>query len=322
METQLVFQSDFVLREFSAFELLNSNKGMEFLRNYYRRHVNLATTKEEDGHHGHLGFVLESVLWRANPDWLHQLGYTSLAEDLPRLCQQAMDLLQEIEKEFPSIPMVKSGTVGPRSDGYVAALEMTPQQAKEYHTPQIIAMKQAGADIVTAMTMNYINEGIGIALAAEQVGIPVVLSFTVETNGHLRTGETLQNIIETVDAATNGYPAYYMINCAHPTHFLSTVSTITNSNGTTSSTTSQEEACYRWKSRLGGIRCNASRKSHAELDECEVLDDGNPVEFGKEYQELLKELPSVNVVGGCCGTDYRHVLEVKRAYMRNLVRQS
>ncbi len=293
METQLVFlESNFVLREFSSFELLETNKGCDFLRNYYRRHAQLATT---DG----LGFVLESVLWRANPDWLTKLGYNSM-DDLPRLCHQGMKMLQDIQDEFPTVPMVKSGTIGPRSDGYVATTLMSVEAAKNYHLPQIRAMKEAGADIVTAMTMNYIEEGLGVALAAQDIGVPVVLSFTVETNGCLRTGETLQDIIETVDGATNAYPAYYMINCAHPTHFLSNVA---NSTGA-------------WKCRLGGIRSNASRQSHAELDECEEFDYGDPVEFGQENQQLLKVLPSVNVVGGCCGTDYRHVLEIKKAYLK------
>ena len=323
METQLVFQSEFVLRDFAAFELLTSTKGCDYLRNYYRRHVQLAvptmdqmeerkndesnsdnTDEDDKNQERKLGFVLESVLWRANPDWLIKLGYTP-EQDLVPLCQQAMDLLQEIQQEYPEIPMIKSGTIGPRSDGYVANSVMSIDQAKAYHLPQIRAMKQAGADIVTAMTMNYLNEGIGAALAAQEVEIPVALSFTLETNGCLLTGESLQEIIETVDRATNGYPAYYMINCAHPTHFLPMVTASDNDE--------------TWKRRLGGIRANASCKSHAELDECEVLDDGDPLKFGQEYQQLLQALPSVNVVGGCCGTDYRHVLEIKRALTKATV---
>lgn len=328
METQLVFhQSEFVLREFSAFELLSHDQGCDYLRKYYRHHVQLVTpvgqidekkdndndTKtnnnyNDDHENGRkLGFVLESVLWRANPDWLLKLGY-SPEKDLAPLCQKAMSLLQEIQNEFPHVPMIKSGTIGPRSDGYNVAnqtIQMSVEQAQDYHGPQIRAMQQAGADIVTAMTMNYMNEAIGVALAAQQVGIPVVVSFTVETNGCLVTGETLPDAIETVDRVTNGYPVYYMINCAHPTHFLAVVA------GTTAN--SVNGAADTWKSRLGGIRANASCKSHAELDECEELDDGDPQKLGQEYQQLLQALPSVNVVGGCCGTDYRHILEIKLA---------
>jgi S-methylmethionine-dependent homocysteine/selenocysteine methylase len=175
---------------------------------------------------------------------------------------------------------------------------MSVDEAQDYHKVQIAALQTAGADIVKAATLNYIDEGIGIVKAAQEIGIPVVLSFTLETNGCLPTGEPLQSVIETIDQATNNGPAYYMINCTHPSHFSPTLKLSSDP---------------LWKARIGGIRANASKRSHAELDEATELHDGNPVEFGQENRALLELLPNANVFGGCCGTDHRHVLQILSA---------
>ena len=262
-----------------------------------------------------VGFVLESVLWRANPDWLKKLGYYDVKEEESKIlndtCFKGIKILEEIQMEYPTIPMIKSGTVGPRSDGYIAERIMTVNEAKNSHLPQIQALKIAGADIITGITINYINEGIGFALAAKQVGIPCVLSFTVETNGCLMNGgESIQEIIETIDKETYSYPAYYMINCAHLTHFCDILSKAAAAATTESDENDDNNKSCWWLHRIGGIRANASKLSHAELDNCETLDEGNPIEFGQEYQQLMKILPNLNVVGGCCGTNHNHVSEI------------
>ncbi|HJS18167.1 MAG TPA: homocysteine S-methyltransferase family protein, partial [Anaerolineales bacterium] len=162
-----------------------------------------------------------------------------------------------------------------------------------YHREQIETFAASSADLVTAITMNYVEEAIGIARAAQKANIPVVISFTVETNGNLPTGQTLKSAVEQVEAATAGYPAYYMINCAHPTHFEHVLS----EGGA-------------WLGRLRGLRANASQRSHAELNEAPDLDEGNPVELGKQYARLKQRLPYLNVMGGCCGTDHRHLEQI------------
>jgi S-methylmethionine-dependent homocysteine/selenocysteine methylase len=187
--------------------------------------------------------------------------------------------------------------VGPRGDGYQAADRMTAEEAERYHTPQVETFADAGADLVSALTLTYVEEATGVTRAAAAAGMPVVISFTVETDGRLPSGQALGNAIAEVDTETDGAPAYFMINCAHPTHF--------------------EHVLVEgepWLGRLGGLRANASRKSHAELDESEELDDGDPVELGEQYGALRSRLPGVNVVGGCCGTDHRHVDEICRAW--------
>jgi homocysteine S-methyltransferase len=150
--------------------------------------------------------------------------------------------------------------------------------------------------MVAAFTMNYVEEAIGAARAAAAANIPAAIAFTVETDGRLPTGQPLKDAVEEVDEATGGAPAYFMINCAHPTHFGSVLA-----------------SGEPWARRVRGLRANASRRSHAELDASTDLDAGDPAELGREYRELLRKLPGINVVGGCCGTDHRHVEAICRS---------
>jgi S-methylmethionine-dependent homocysteine/selenocysteine methylase len=293
IETTLIFHDGFDLPHFAAFDLLKNDGGREGLRKYYHPYANLARD------HG-VGFVLESATWRASPDWAEQLGYTPDALDEAN--RKAIELLQEIrdEHETDLTKMVISGCVGPRGDGYSPDEQMTEAEAELYHAVQIGTFANTAADMITAITMTHAEEAIGIARAARTVGLPVVISFTVETDGRLPTGQTLQDAIEQVDAATGNAPAYYMINCAHTTHFDDALA-----------------AGEAWAARIRGLRANASRMSHAELDEAEELDDGNPEEFGHEHGELRSTFAHINVFGGCCGTDLRHVENVVKAVVAN-----
>jgi homocysteine S-methyltransferase len=148
---------------------------------------------------------------------------------------------------------------------------------------------------VSAITMTYAEEPIGITRVSQARGLPVVVAFTVETNGRLPSGQELRSAIETVDAETDTAPAYYMINCAHPSHFESVLS---------------EGA---WLDRIRGLRANASRQSHAELDEATELDPGDPIELAQQYRALRKRWKRLSVFGGCCGTDRRHIAAIAEA---------
>lgn len=290
IETTLIFREGLELPDFAAFDLIMKHEaGYQALENYFRTYAALAKNYQ-------VGLVLESATWRANPDWATKLGYSSTA--LAEVNRQAIALLHNIRQAYetePS-PMVISGCLGPRGDGYIPACAMTADAAADYHLPQITTFRDTDADLVTAITMNYVEEAIGIAAAAQSVGMPVVISFTVETDGKLPTGQSLQEAIAQVDQATNQAPAYYMINCAHPTHFAETLAT---------------EA--PWSERIRGIRANASAKSHAELNESATLDDGNPEELGNQYRDLKQRFPQLNVLGGCCGTDERHIEAICKA---------
>lgn len=283
METTLMFHDGVDLPYFAAFDLLKDADGIAHLRAYFDRYAAIARE------HG-IGIVLESPTWRASADWGAKLGYDAVA--LADANRKAIGLLLEVRKawETHSTPVVISGNLGPRGDGYRPDLRMDAAEAEAYHAAQIGTFVQTDADMVAAFTLNYVEEAIGIAAAAKAAGMPVALSFTLETDGSLPSGDSLERAIEATDAATGGYPAYYMINCAHPTHFERVLQTGGD-----------------WRTRIRGLRANASKRSHAELDEATELDVGDPHELGQQYRTLRALLPRMNVVGGCCGTDHRHV---------------
>lgn len=278
-----MFHEQLDLPCFAAFPLLRSGSGRELLRRYYHAYAQLAVRFGA-------GFVLESPGWRGNPDWGQLLGFS--ASELNAVNRDGIALMREIREAHETLrsPMVVSGNLGPRGDGYKVGSAMSPEQAAAYHLPQIEVYREAGADMVSAFTMSYAAEALGIAAAAASVQIPCVISFTVETDGRLPDGRPLGDAIDYVDGHATQPPAYYMINCAHPTHFAAELA-----------------AGASWLSRIGGLRANASCRSHAELDGSSDLDSGDPAELGRQYRRLREVLPRLNVLGGCCGTDHRHL---------------
>jgi S-methylmethionine-dependent homocysteine/selenocysteine methylase len=287
LETDLIFHEGFDLPLFAAFVLLDDEKGAEALRNYYLRHIEVA-------HEAKIGFLFEAPTWRASIDWARQLGYdeASLAEINRRAVYLGVLLREETGEEHG--PFVISAAIGPRGDAYNPDRLMTAEKAAAYHSAQIAALAGTEADLVTALTVTYPDEAIGIVRAAAAQAIPAVISFTVETDGRLPDGSSLGEAIAMVEGATAAGPAYYGINCAHPTHFMNVL------DGS-------------WTRRVKFVRANASRLSHAELDEAEDLDDGDPEALGAEYAALRLDQPQINVLGGCCGTDVRHVRSIATA---------
>jgi S-methylmethionine-dependent homocysteine/selenocysteine methylase len=293
LETELVFLDGRDLPCFAAFPLLAEPDGRARLRRYYHGYLDIARQ------HG-AGFVVETPTWRANPDWAGQLGYSP--EQLDDANRAAVALAEEVRAAATAdgIRTVVSGCVGPRGDGYDPGSVMTPEEAERYHSMQIGTFADTSADQVTAITMTNAQEAIGIVNAAAALDIPSAISFTVETDGRLPTGQPLNEAIEQVDAATDARAAYFMVNCAHPTHFSKSL----NHDG-------------GWRERLVGLRANSSAMSHAELDEATELDEGNPRELGAQHAELQDLLPAVRVLGGCCGTDARHVAAIVSAWRTN-----
>ncbi len=283
LETTLVFKYGLDLPCFAAFPLLRSDAGRAHLRSYFAPFLQTAMDRD-------LGFILDTPTWRANTDWGAKLGYPQHALDA--INREAVAFAQELRREFGGdrARILIEGAIGPRGDGYRVETRMSVDEAAAYHRPQIEAFRDAGADLVAAVTMNYPEEGIGIARAAKAAGVSSVISFTVETNGKLASGDTLRAAIERVEAETDGAPLYYMINCAHPSHFEK----IFAEGGA-------------WTDRIRGLRANASMKSHAELDESTELDEGDPADLGRRYQRLRAPLRRLAVFGGCCGTDHVHV---------------
>lgn len=283
LETVLLFQQGWDLPDFAAFTLMDRPLGTEAMHNYFNTYGKLAHTYK-------MGLILESPTWRASADWGKRQGYSAAA--LADVNRRAIALLQLTRTSYATLdtPIVISGCLGPRGDGYSPDAIMSTTEAEQYHQVQVNTFRDTAADLVSAITMTYVQEAIGIAHAAKKAQMPVVISFTVETDGNLPTGMGLEDAIHIVDEATDSYPAYYMINCAHPIHFDRTI-------------LNQDV----WVERIRGIRANASMMSHAELDESETLDEGNPQDLGERFYQLKKQLPHLNILGGCCGTDHRHI---------------
>ena len=287
LETDLIFLRGIDLPEFASFPLLDDADMREVLRDYFRAYLRLAA---EAG----VGMVLESPTWRANPEWGEALGYD--AARLADVNRRAVELLADLREHDGGPGAVLSGCIGPRGDAYVDLGSMTPEQAADYHGAQVEVLADAGADVVSGLTLTNTAEAIGIVRAAADRGIPSVISFTVETDGNLPTGMTLADAIAEVDDSTDAAAAYFLINCAHPDHFTAVLDAADPALG-----------------RLRGVKANASRLSHAELDVAEELDDGDPAEFGAQLANLHAHHPHLNVLGGCCGTDPRHLAAVARS---------
>ena len=286
LETSLIYHEHIDLPCFASFTVLKSESGRKCLKKFLRSFVDIAQKY-------HLGVLLITPTWRCNPDWIKKLNYPN--EDLSYLNKLSVEILDEVRNEYSTskYPIIIGASTGPRGDGYQPQNMMTPDEAQEYHSKQIRVLSETNVDFITAFTLNYIDEAIGIVRAAKEVNMPIAISFTVETDGNLATGQTLKEAIETVDKETNQTPVYYLINCAHPANFQHIFN--------------KEE---KWMERIRGIQGNASKKSHAELDQATELDDGDPQEFGQDIRQLLYKLKNLNILGGCCGTDIRHLEQV------------
>lgn len=288
IETDLIFNHGIEIREFAAHTLLPDPIGKQALVDYFRGFLALAREQNT-------GYILDSVTWKAHIHWAGDLGASE--QDLQASNRDSIALMVQLRNEFASNarPIVLNGVIGPRGDAYAPEAEIAIHEAEQYHAKQIGWLAETDVDMVTALTFTQSDEASGLVLAARSAGLPVVVSFTVETDGRLPTGQPLGEAIETVDHATDSAAAYFMLNCAHPDHFSNVLEDTP------------------WAQRIRGIRCNASRKSHAELDNSETLDDGDPVELGSQYLAIRSKWPWLNVFGGCCGSDLRHVTEIAHA---------
>ncbi|MCP2324207.1 homocysteine S-methyltransferase [Hamadaea flava] len=287
LETDLIFNHGVPIPEFAAHTLLPDPSGRAALTRYLEGFLTLARDTGS-------GFVLDTQTWKAHPHWAEDLGQSR--DELRAANVAAVDFALGLRDKFAGNtgPILINGLIGPRGDAYAPDDIIPASAAQAYHGEQIGWLAETDADMVTALTFTQSSEAIGAVRAAVAVGLPIVVSFTLETDGCLPTGQPLGEAIAEVDAATDGAAAYFMVNCAHPDHFPAGLGDLDNSH------------------RIRGLRCNASRASHAELDAAETLDDGDPQDFAQGYQALRGVLPSLTVFGGCCGSDLRHVTAVAR----------
>jgi S-methylmethionine-dependent homocysteine/selenocysteine methylase len=278
LETDLLFHHGFDLPEFAAFPLLEDPAGRAALDAYYDQYAAVARAA------GH-GLLLETPTWRANPDWADKIGYDAVALD--RANHEAVALARRAQQRAGVDRCLVAGVHGPRGDGYVSGAAPDPDEAADYHAVQARSFAAAGVDLVHAMTLTTAEEAVGVVRAARSAGLPVAVSFTVETDGTLPDGTPLGTAVERVDALAD--PDWFGINCAHPTHMT------------------QAFDGGEWQARIGAVRPNASTLTHEELDVMEELDEGDLGLLTSSFGQLWTHLPQLAVVGGCCGTDARHV---------------
>jgi S-methylmethionine-dependent homocysteine/selenocysteine methylase len=292
LETVLVFDDGFELPCFASFPLVDTDEGRAALRRYYTAFLELARDRG-------VPIVLSAPTWRASEDWGRQLGYEG--DDLAAVNRRAVSFVEEVRDEVLDPAergdVVIEACIGPRSDAYSPTLHMHADEAEHYHAAQLRTLAETGCSQASALTLGYVEEAVGIVRAGTAAGLRVVVGFTVETDGRLPSGSSIEEAVQAVDAATDGAAQSFMINCAHPTHFADALP--------------DGEA----RSRIGGLRANASTLSHAELDEAEELDSGDPVDLAARYVSLRRDLPGLEVVGGCCGTDIRHVTAICDAWL-------
>ncbi len=291
LETEMIFREGFDLPHFASFALLGTAAGRDRMAAYFDAFI-------DEAHHLGTGFILDTATWRASDGWGAVMGLTP--GQMAAINADAVGFAQAIRArhEAKGTPIIINGVCGPHGDAYAPDRVLTADEAEAYWNPQIAALAAAGADMISGITLSDPGQAIGIARAARAAGLPAVASFTVETDGRLISGMTLAEAIRVTDAATDAYPAWYMVNCAHPDHFSGALS-------------------GDWLGRIGGIRANASAKSHAELDEATEIDDGDPDELARLYAGLQARLPNLRVVGGCCGTGIRHVSAIGHACIRH-----
>ena len=281
IETDLIHHHGLELPHFAAFPLVRDHEGQAILEEYYRAYAAIAQRAGA-------GLLLETPTWRANPDWGGRVGYT--ADELFRAniaAVGALDRFRSQHRETVARVLV-GGVVGPRGSGWRRSPQVDADEAADYHRPQIRAFAEAGVDIVSAHTLSDVGEAMGIVRSAREVGVPVAIAFTVEVDGLLITGGSLAEAIGLVDAVTP--PDYFLVNCAHPDHIERAV-TVPGA----------------WRDRVVGVMSNASTRSHAQLEAATELDEGDPQLLATAHSRLEQLLPHMRVVGGCCGTDSRHV---------------
>ena len=289
LETVLLYQRGMDLPCFAAFPLIDRADGPEALRSYLEPYPGIALRNGT-------GLLLSVPTWRASADWGRVLGYddAGLADAIRRLVQ----LYEGFRREWSGeLEIAIEAQVGPRGDGYVPGARMSARGAEAYHRVQLTTLSETTVDLATALTLTYVDEAVGIVRAAAALDLPVSVGCTAETDGRLPSGQDLGSAIEEVDAACARRPLFYLLNCAHPAHVLGAL------------------GAGAWRERVGGLRPNASRKSHAELDAADELDDGDPRELGVETARLHARLPSIRVLGGCCGTDERHVASIAEHWL-------
>ena len=287
-ETEVMYKWGFDLPEFAMFPLLDDPEADTVIRNMYRRYLDVAA---EQG----VGVLLNGHDYRASPDWGAKLGYS--AEGLQQMQRRTIQFLDEMRAEYADrvTDVYIAACIGPRGDAYGTGGEITADEAEDYHSVQLHNLDGTAADMAVAATFNNIPEAIGVIRAAKGAGMPIGVSLTLTPEGRLRSGPTLREAVETVDEVTAGAAAWFGTNCSHPLEFEPAIAD-----------------AGPWLDRLRYIRPNAAKMDKIALCSLGHLEDGDPEELGEQMGDVVRRLPRADIIGGCCGTDERHLSEIAR----------
>lgn len=281
LETTLIYKHNLDLPFFSCIDLFKTEETKQIMYDYYLDYVKAAKKYN-------VPVIIDTPTWRFNKDWAIQSGYND--QQLANRNKEAVDLVRGLKDVYDNV--IISGELGPRYDGYVISEKMTTEEAQQYHSAQVESFSSSNVDIITAATMNYVEEALGVTLAAKSTSTPLVVSFTLSSEGDLPSGMTLKEAIMKVDTISGEYPLHYMINCVHPVYFAELL---------------KKNKDQAWIKRIKGIRPNASSKSHEELDNLGTLDVGDMDELANYCKEIQDSCKHIKLFGGCCGTTVEHI---------------
>ena len=287
IETEIMYKWGFELPHFAMYPLLDNPDAMAAMRGMYRRYLDVAARHR-------LSALMGGLDYRASSDWGALLGYSreALAEANFRSIAFLRELADEYVADIPQILI--AGYIGPRGDAYRINRTITAAEAEDYHAVQLATLKAADVDLAWALTFNNTPEAIGVARAAARIGVPLAISFTLNSASRLSSGPSLAQAVETVEAETGGTPAFYSLNCSHPVEFEPALT------------------AGDWIGRVRGFRPNASKMDKIALCKLGHLEEGDPVELGRLMGALARRYPHMDVWGGCCGTGDVHLDQIAR----------
>ena len=288
-ETEVMYRHGFDLPEFAMFPLLDQPDAVEVVRAMYSA---VLDTAERHG----CAVLLGGLDYRASPDWAGLIGYDPTA--LAAMQTRAIEFLREVSDPYRDrLPDVRiAGIVGPRGDAYQVNPTITADESEEYHSVQLATLAASGVDLVEAMTFNNVDEAVGLARAASSAGLPLSVSFVLDSDHNLNGGPSLKEAIESVDAAAGSdRPAFYGINCSHPFEFMPAIES------------------GEWFKRIRCLRPNAAAADKISLCTLGHLEEGDPVELGSLMGQLAADYPHIDIWGGCCGTWDKHLDHIARS---------
>jgi homocysteine S-methyltransferase len=264
--------------------LIHENKGRRALEKIYRNYIGV-------GLKYNLPILLAAPTWRANPDRIEASGCRG-HEKINADCVRFLQSIRNTYDDYSKLMFI-GGLMACRGDAYRPEEALTEPDAADFHKPQAAMLAESGVDYLMAATLPAVSEARGMAKTLSDLRIPYVISFVIRPDGTLLDGTPLHRAIDQIDSTTEHPPFFYLINCVHPSVFARGLGRET-------------EISKSIRKRVLGLQANTSSRSPEELDGLEQLDGSDPDKFAEEMLDLHHQF-GIKVIGGCCGTDHRHI---------------